>query len=439
MHEMMQSLNYQDRRRFMEYAAKAFLGVSILPAGSAWADNKNGVKEHARPSGGKAGLGGKAKNVIYIFMEGAMSHIDTLDPKTNKDVAGDTTAISTKTTGIQFGKWLPKLAEQSDKMTILRSLYTQTADHVQAQYLMHTSYKQIASIVHPAMGSWAMRMLGARKKSIPDNIVIGAGNRHPGAGYMDPSFSPVPIGDANRGLQNTTSPNYLTDDAFDKRMALINKFDQGFQKKYPQKQVEAYNEFYRQAIELMSSQDLKAFDLNQEKPELRDKYGRNNLGQGCLLARRLVQADCRFIEVNFGSWDMHNDITRSMETKSVQLDQALSSLLEDLASLGMLDSTLVVLTTEFGRSPKINENNGRDHHPGVFSSILAGGGIKGGLVYGSSDDKGHSPEDDAVTVQDFNATIAKAMGIDTTKEIYSNTGRPFRVADDGEAIDALYV
>jgi uncharacterized protein (DUF1501 family) len=239
-------------------------------------------------------------------------------------------------------------------------------------------------------------------------------------------------------LENTKGPSYLSEDSFEKRMELINTFDKRFQTKFPQKQVDAYNDFYRQAVQLMSSSDLQCFDLNQEKAEVRDSYGRNSLGQGLLLARRLVQSDVRFVEVSFGSWDMHNDIEQRLKEKAVQLDQALAALFADLSASGLLESTLVVLTTEFGRTPKINENDGRDHHPGVFSSLLAGAGIKGGYVHGTSDSKGHGPDKDPVSVQDFNATIAKAMGISNTEEIHAPNGRPFKVADDGTPVDALF-
>ncbi|HET6426124.1 MAG TPA: DUF1501 domain-containing protein, partial [Planctomycetaceae bacterium] len=231
---------------------------------------------------------------------------------------------------------------------------------------------------------------------------------------------------------------YLTSGSFQSRLDLVNKFDAGFRKKYPQKQVEAYSEFYRQAKELMGSEDLKAFDLGLEKMEDRENYGMDAFGQGCMLARRLVENDVKFVEVTFGNWDMHTDIYDKVGTTAGRMDHAVATLLSDLKSKGLLKKTLVVLTSEFGRTPKINPNSGRDHHPGVFTGMLAGGGIRGGAVYGSSDKQGHSVDTDGVTVADFNATIAHAMGLKLQEEIFSKNGRPFKVAHDGTPVTKLF-
>jgi hypothetical protein len=290
------------------------------------------------------------------------------------------------------------------------------------------------------MGAWAQKILGRQNKSLPDNVIVGGESRHPGAGFLEPEFTPVPVGDPNAGLQNTVTPKYLTEASFEKRMDLIDKFDNDFRKKYPQKKVDAYNEFYRQANQLIHSEELKAFDLNLEKPEIRDKYGRDQFGQGCLLARRLVEHNVRYIEIGLGGWDMHTDIYQNdkLPNHAANLDRAASVLISDLKSKGLLKNTLVVLGTEFGRSPHINANGGRDHHPGVFSGFFAGGGIRGGHFYGTSDKDGITPEDDHVTISDFNATIAYAVGLPLKKEFFSKSGRPFKIAHDGEPLKKLF-
>ncbi|MGC4002539.1 MAG: DUF1501 domain-containing protein [Pirellulales bacterium] len=340
-----------------------------------------------------------------------MTHIDTFDPKPGTPEQGETKAIATKTAGIQLGDNLPKLAQLTDAMAIVRSIFTTTADHQQATYLLQTNYRQIASIVHPAMGAFANASLGAEKDAARLRR-RRPGRTSSGAGYLDPKFTPIPVGDPELGLQNTTRPKYLNDQLFEERLDLIKKFGGSFRRKYPLKQVDAYAEFYRQAVELMSSEDLKAFDLSQEKDSVRDDYGRTPFGQGALLARRLVEHDVRWSEVSFGNWDMHDDIygDNALPSKAGELDQTMSALLRDLQSRGLLKTTLVVLISEFGRSPKINERGGRDHHPGVFSGVLAGGGIKGGLTYGKSDDRGFRPAEHGVDISDFNATIAAAPG-----------------------------
>ena len=414
------------RRHFMEYAARACLGVSSLPLLS--------DSLLAAPAGKTTA---KAKNVIYLFMTGAMTHLDTFDLKPGSAVQGETKGIKTNVPGMQFASLLPGLAGQADKLAVIRSMHTETADHEGARYLMRTSYKRIATIRHPHLGSMAMHLQGKRNKLLPDNVIIGGEARHPGNGYLPPSTSPLPVGDPVRGLENTKAPDYLTEESFHRRLNLISKFDKSFQAKYKQSKVEAYNEFYQQATGLISSDELKVFDLNEEKKEVRDEYGRDRFGQGCLLARRLVEKNVRFVEVTYGGWDMHTDIYNRLPDRLGVLDQAMTALLKDLDQRGLLKETMVVLTTEFGRTPKINQNAGRDHHPAAFSSVLAGAGIKTGQFYGSSDEEGKYADDDPVAVEDFNATIASAMGLPLNEEIVAPNGRPFRVANEGSPIEGL--
>lgn len=421
------------RRRFMEYAAKSCLGVSLAPF--------LGQSVLAAPA--KKGKGGdepQAKNVIYLMMSGAMTHLDTFDikPKAASEVRGDTTGIKTNVPGMQFGNWLPELSKQADKMAVIRSMYTETGDHEGARYLMRTSYKQINTIQHPHMGAMAIHQLGRRNRMLPDNVVISGEARHPGNGYLDPATSPLPVGDPYRGLENTSSPDYLTEESFDRRMKLIDQFDSKFQGRFKQNKVRAYNEFYSQAVNLLGSDELKAFDLSEEEDKDREAYGMNRFGQGCMLARRLVERNVRFVEVTFGGWDMHTDIYDRLPDRVADMDLGVATLLADLKDRGLLEDTLVVLTTEFGRSPQINQNAGRNHHPAAFSSVLAGAGIKGGQFYGESDEEGKYTIDNPVAVEDFNATIAMAMGMDLTKEVVAPNGRPFRVAADGAPLFELF-
>ena len=436
--------DFVSRRMFMEYAARTMLGVTILPVGIAnAADDKAANKKDEKVSSSSANSvakEGSSKHVIFLYMNGAMTHLDTFDLKPGRETQGQTKGIATNVPGMQFGETLPELARLASEMAVIRSLHTETGDHEGGRYFMRTSYKEIASIRHPGMGAWALKILGRQNRTLPDNVLIGGEARHPGAGFLEPAFTPVPVGDPNAGLQNTVTPKYLTDASFDKRMELINKFDSDFRKKYPQKQVDAYSDFYRQANQLIHSDELKAFDLNQEKPEIRDKYGRDQFGQGCLLARRLVEHNVRYIEISLGGWDMHTEIFSrdKLASRAAILDRSASVLIHDLKSKGLLKNTLVVLGTEFGRTPHINANGGRDHHPGVFSGFFAGGGIKGGQFYGTSDKNGYSPEEDDVHVADFNATIAHALGLPIQKEFFSKSGRPFKVAHDGKPLLKLF-
>lgn len=222
------------------------------------------------------------------------------------------------------------------------------------------------------------------------------------------------------------------------RLASAKKLDAKFAQTYSLKNVRAYSDMYDDAVKMMKSEELKAFDLDAEPDQLRDLYGRDRFGQGCLLARRLVEHGVRFVEVSFGNWDTHNaNFTRVPELTD-ELDSAMSALLNDLKARGMLRETLVVLATEFGRTPEINANDGRDHHPAGFSCVLAGGGIRGGVVHGATDERGDKVVEGAVGVPDLNATVAYALGLPMDQVLYSPSKRPFTVVDKGKPLTSLF-
>jgi hypothetical protein len=302
---------------------------------------------------------------------------------------------------------------------------------------MRTAYPMLASIRHPAFGSWALHALGKLSKDLPGYVLVGNGNNHPGAGFLDPAVTPVPVADPSAGLENTTRPGYLSEKDFERRLALADRIDRDFKQRHRGPQLEAYNQLYRDAVRLMGSVDLEAFDIAREKPAVRGRYGDSSFGLGCLLARRLVEAGVRCVEVELGGWDMHRDLAESMSEKGPDLDRGMSALLDDLADRGLLDSTLVVLATEFGRTPVMNENAGRDHHPAVFSCVLAGAGVKGGVVHGASDEHGHAPAADPVSVPDFNTTIAAACGLPYDEEFVAPNGRPFKIGGGGTPVGAV--
>ncbi len=422
-----------NRRSFMASAAKGLLGVSCAGwmAPRAW-------QSLAMAAESAPVINGKAKSVIYLYMNGAMSHLDTFDPKPGTEVGGETKAAKSKVPGMAISDKFEQLSQLTDKLAIVRSLTTTTGAHEQGKYIMHTNYKQLNSIRHPSLGAWAAHLMPKAPASLPSNVLIGPAAGHPGAGFLPAAIAPVPVGNAAAGLENTQSPAYLAEDQFRKRMALSRTFDGTFKRRYGEDgDVEAYDQTYLEAVKLISSSELKVFDIKEEKEEVRKLYGESSIGQGCLLARRLVQKGVRFVEVEFGSWDHHTDINNRMTDMIGKLDMALSSLIRDLEAKGLLSQTLIVLATEFGRTPVINENAGRDHHPGVFSGLLCGAGIKGGSIYGASDAKGASPDSDGVGVEDFNATVAKAMGLPLDKEFHAPNGRPFRICNEGKPIDKL--
>lgn len=413
-----------ERRNFLAQSAAMLLGVHALP----WMDS---AIQGANPSSGKP------KQLLLLTMRGAMSHLDTFDPKPGREVQGSTEAIATKIAGVKFGQALPKLAAMADRLAVIRSMSTETGDHEQGTYLMRTGYKKINSIQHPGLAAWTTMSLGPVSKTLPPSVLVGNGNEHPNAGFLDPKYLPVPVADANRGLENIKSPDYLSEDNFKRRLLLARKFDTTFQNKFEGAELEAYNELYRQAVKFMGSKDLDAFDIKKEPEKVLQAYGANRFGQGCLLARRLLQEGVRCVEVEFDGWDMHQQIFTDMPVKGGQLDQAFSQLLDDLQSTGLLSTTVVALQTEFGRTPKINDNSGRDHHPGAFSFVLAGAGIKSGVIHGSTDEDGLAVDSDHVSIADFNTTLATALGIDTNQEHFSPNGRPFKIGGGGKAIRAV--
>ncbi len=425
-------LKIENRRAFMTTAARHCLGLSFASGLGA------GILGGRELLGGDATpVAGKAKHIIYLFMNGAMTHLDTFDPKSGVEEAGETKPIQTRVAGIQYGDRFPKLAYLAGAIAVVRSLSTETGDHEGGKYLMRTAYKKLNSIQHPAMGAWMVAEKGRINQELPGNFLVGSDNRHPGAGFLEPSLSPVPIPSAKAGLQNVSLPKYLDDKLFNRRLVLANDFDQSFQALRKNRQVEAYNQLYIEAKKLMGSEHLKVFNIGEEPESVRTSYGENQLGQACLLARRLVEGGVRFVEINYSGWDMHQDLYARLDDQGTTLDNALSSLLRDLHARGLLSDTLVVLTTEFGRSPAMNVNAGRDHHPGAFCSLLAGAGIRGGQVYGESDKTGFAVAKDGVSVSDFNKTIAAAAGLPIDQEMIAPNGRPFKIGGDGEPVKAL--
>ena len=426
------SVGELERRRFMSLAAKGFLGVSVLP----WA-----MPERAYGAG--IGLNRplnqapKAKNVIYLYMSGGMSHIDTFDPKPGAETGGPTQAIKTKTDGLQLAENLPLLANHADKVAVVRGMSSTKGAHQQGNYFMHTSYAQRATIVHPSMGAWMTKLDGKFNPTLPGAVVVNGGSRHPLSGFLPSTHQPLAVGNPDEGLRNCRMLKGFSEQGFEKSLDLSQKLDRNFTQKYDLKKVRAYSDMYDDAVRLMKSKDLKAFDLSEEPNALREAYGDDNFGQGVLLARRLVERQVRFVEVQLGGWDTHqNNFTRVPERTAI-LDQALSALLNDLSKRGMLEETLVVLATEFGRTPNINVNEGRDHYPKAFSCMLAGGGIKGGQVWGKTDDEGREVVDQRVEIPDLNATIAYCLGLPLDEIIYSPTRRPFTLSDKGQPITKL--
>jgi len=427
------------RRQFLINAARGYLGVSVAPMlGAGLAGSALGARE---------GEGGRklAESVIFLNMSGGMSHLDTFDLKPdNKEVQGPVEGISTSA-DFQISQYLPNSAKVADKMCVINSMTSRQGAHEQGQYMLHRSYAPRGTIVHPAIGSWVVRLKGRKNLTLPGFVSVGGSPGSASSGFFGAEFSGVPLGRPDQGLKNSTRANSVSEEAFKQRLAIADTLNKTFHERYQTPDVKAYDSLYDEAVKLMESEDLQAFKISKESSEMREKYGSNPFGQGCLLARRLVETGVRFIEVDLGGWDTHYNNFDSVEDRAATLDQAYAALIQDLESKGLLETTLVVIGTEFGRTPKIvaEHSDGRDHHPSAFSCVLAGGGIKGGVKYGKTDRHGDKVEENPVTLQDFNASIAYSLGIDHTEIISSPSGRPFRMggadAELGTPLKEIFV
>ncbi|TDU64268.1 uncharacterized protein DUF1501 [Prosthecobacter fusiformis] len=420
------------RRDFAAKTASSLLGVGLLGS------YMNGKSYGAFENSSKLKQVATAKNVIYLYMSGGQSHMDTWDPKVGVETAGPTKPIKTSADGVRISEYLPLSARQMHHACVINSLTSTQGAHEQGNYMMHTSYDLRGTIRHPAMGAWLNVFQGGGNSTLPNFVFIGNDSRHPGSGFFPAQYSPLYVNNPENGLKNVKLQPGLTEDRFMKRMSLAEDLDQDFRSTFQHRNVKAYSDMYDSAMSMMKSEDLKAFDLTEEPEELRKSYGKEAFGQGCLLARRLVERGVRFVEVSLGGWDTHNSNFVRVPELCDTLDKGLATLLEDLNARGLLKDTLVVLTSEFGRTPDINLNVGRDHYPKAFSAVLAGGGIAGGVTYGKTDKEGREVIEDKVQIGDFNATIAYALGLPLDQVIYSPSKRPFTIADKGKPITNLF-
>jgi len=420
------------RRDFVLRAAKTCLGVTAAPL------FLNGRAQAAFEGASKLKQVPTARNVIYLYMSGGMSHLDTFNPQEGTEEAGPVKPIKTSADGVRISEYLPLTAQHMHHVAVINSLTSTQGAHAQGNYFMHTSYTQRSTIRHPSMGAWLTKYQGRSNPTLPASVVVTNDSKHPGAGFFEASVSPLMISNPSSGLQNSHRPGQLSEGDLDYRLSLSQKLDSTFRSQYDYTDLRAFGDIYKDAVKIMKSEDLSAFDLNQEPAAMHELYGDDSFNQGCLLARRLVEHGVRFVEVTMGGWDTHNDNFVRVPENCSKIDQAVAALLGDLDKRGLLEDTLVVLTTEFGRTPKINVNEGRDHYPKVFSSILAGGGIRGGQIYGKTDKGGHEAAENKVTIPDFNATIGYALGLPLDQIIYSPSKRPFTVADKGQPLTSLF-
>jgi len=384
-------------------------------------------------------------SVIHFMLAGGISQMDSFDPKPD---AGSKyrsifRPIPTNVPGIQVCEHLPRLAKIADKYVILRSMTHKASAHEFARALIMSGHERLATVQQPAIGSVIAKELGQRNE-LPSYVSIPSSSTPDRAGFLGPKYNPFNSGDPNvpkYAVRDMDLPMGVDWARMEGRHSLLSLVDSKIRNWDTTDTFETLDSYYKSAFDLMRSpQAKKAFDIAQEPETLRDKYGRTTTGQGALLARRLVESGVRFVTLGRGgnAWDHHTNIFPLLSNEYLpELDKAFSALLEDLSDRGMLETTMVIVTGEFGRTPEINVYGGRDHWPNCFSLCIAGAGIAGGRVYGASDNDGMFVKDSAVEVPDFIATVYHKLGIDYSKEYVSNIGRPIKLAGDGKPLAFL--
>jgi len=385
----------------------------------------------------------KAKSVIHIFLPGGAAHQELFDPKpfSPLEYRGEMKPIKTNT-GEQFCETLPNLAKIADKFAVIRSMTHGEAAHERGTHNMFTGYRPSPALSFPSMGSVVSHEYGPRNNVPPYVCIPNQPNEFAGVGYLSSSYAPFSLGSdpASNGfkVRDLSLPGGVDETRSNRRRSALDAVNQYFAARDQSDKVGAMNTFYDRAYSLISSKEAReAFNIEAEDGKLRDQYGRNTAGQRMLMARRLVEAGVRFVTLTYGGWDMHNNITTSMKRQAPSLDQGLAMLLSDLDQRGLLDTTLVMLSSEFGRTPKINGTAGRDHWPKVFSVMLAGGGIKGGMIHGTSNAIASEPEMDAVGPADLATTMYRQLGIVADKELMAPGNRPIEIVDGGKLIQPL--
>ncbi|MEM9702025.1 MAG: DUF1501 domain-containing protein [Planctomycetota bacterium] len=403
-------------------AAAASMGLSFaLPPLSARAASRRGEE--------------REKSLLILWMQGGMSQLETFDPHPGTSIGGPTTTIGTSLKGVQFADLLPQSAEHAHKLNVVRSMVSAEGDHERATYFLKTGFRPDPTVQHPAAGAVAAGVQPPAGLEIPAHIALNPGQWPPRGGYLGPGLDAFQVHEPGRppaNLRDVATPNRRK-----RRLAGLEALSQSFAFGRPgQLRRTRHAEATEEALRMMDSPQVKAFEIDEEPDELKAAYGDTAFGRGCLTARRLIETGVRAVEVTLDGFDTHADNFGGMRTQTETLDPALATLLDDLTNRDLLDSTIVLVMTEFGRTPRINPLDGRDHWPKGFSCLVGGGGLVSGRVIGATDPSGEKDPTDPVQVQDLYATIYAALGIDHEYEEMTPIGRPLKRVE-GSPLEAL--
>lgn len=412
-----------DRRHFMAHAAGA--AAVTVPGMSFLANLRSQAAEMKK----------KNKSLIILWMGGGPATIDLWDMKPGSPNGGEHKPVSTTASGVQITEHLPNVAKQMKNLSIIRSLQTREGDHQRGTFLMNTGRSPNPLTEFPSIGSvmsyyQAMDVEAMKQADIPSFISVGGGRVGPG--FLGMKYASFNVQNAGAPPENVNPP--VSGVQMDRRKVLFESLEGSFKTNVPADAAKAHKEVYDKALNLVTSSRKEVFSLDKEPASLREEYGRTGFGNGCLLARKLVEAGVAAVEVSLGGWDMHNGIFAALQRRLPELDKGMSALTRDLADRGKLKDTVIVWMGDFGRTPKINQNGGRDHWPRCWSVVVGGGNIKGGVAYGSTDENGTSVKDNPTDILDLYATIYKGLGIDPTPQsvadVRDNLGRPYYIAGD---------
>jgi len=401
------------------------IGAAAVPSLSAWT--------WLTPRKARAGIGG-ARACVWLWLNGGPSHIDTFDPKPGTMQGGPFRSVKTRAKGMDLSEHLPALAGVADRFSVIRSMTSREGNHERARYLVHSGYAPNPTVQHPSLGAWIGQELQRDESELPPFVSLGGPSM--GAGFLGVQHGPFVVR-PGQAPDNVELPPMVDPGRFERRRQLLASLESSFAAETGDLKVRARRAVYDNAVKVMRSTQLAALQVDDEPQRVRDGYGDHDFGRGCLVARRLIEAGVPFVEVTLDGWDTHKDNFERTKKLMTVLDAGASSLFRELSERRLLDTTVVVVAGEFGRTPTINANDGRDHHPKAWSVLLGGGGVRGGIVHGRTSADGSDVVEKPVGVPDLFATLATLLQIDPNKTVVTPSGRPISLTDNGKPIREL--
>jgi hypothetical protein len=374
------------------------------------------------------------KSCILLWMNGGPPTIDIWDLKPGAATGGPSQPIST-TGDVQISSLMPKVAEQMKHLSVIRSMSTREADHMRGAYYLRTGFVPNPNVIHPSYGSVVAHEMAPKLSGLELPPFVSIGGPSEGPGFLGMAYAPLEVDPSGR----VRDVQPLVDkERMDERLALLAEIERRFAKQRRGPAAGEHAKVLERTVSLMRSDQMKAFDVASEPTKSRERYGDSGFGRSCLLARRLVEAGVPFVEVDFGGWDLHDDCFTRLEEKLPQLDQGMGALVADLEERGLLEQTVILWMGEFGRTPRINGDAGRDHYARAWSAVVGGGGLKGGLAIGETGADGTTVESKPHTAEELMATVCQAMGLSLQTTFTSSNGRPMKIAGGGAAISELF-